>query len=95
EAQIAHVLDALELCRRQRLTSIEVRPSAQAAFNADVQRRMERSVWANGGCASWYYDARGRNTTLWPSFTAQFAARARHIDVRAYRLTRSVTATAA
>ena len=95
EAQIAHVLDALELCRRQRLTAIEVKPSAQAAFNADVQHRMERTVWATGGCASWYYDARGRNTTLWPAFTAQFAARARHIDVRAYRLTRTVTPVAA
>ena len=95
EAQIAHVLDALELCRRQRLTSIEVKPSAQAAFNADVQHRMERTVWATGGCASWYYDARGRNTTLWPAFTAQFAARARHIDARAYRLTRTVTPVAA
>ena len=95
EAQIAHVLDALELCRRQRLTSIEVKPSAQAAFNAEVQQRMERTVWATGGCASWYYDARGRNTTLWPAFTAQFAARARHIDVRAYHLTRIVTAAGA
>ena len=95
EQQIAHVLDALELCGRQRLTSIEVRPSAQAAFNADVQQRMARTVWATGGCSSWYYDARGRNSTLWPAFTAQFAARARHIDVRAYRLTRTVTAAAA
>ena len=95
EAQIAHVLDALEVCRRQRLTSIEVKSSAQAAYNAGVQQRMERTVWATGGCASWYFDARGRNTTLWPAFTAQFAARARHIDVRAYRLTRSVTAAAA
>ena len=95
EAQIAHVLEALDLCRRQRLTSIEVKPSAQAAFNEDVQHRMERTVWATGGCASWYFDAKGRNTTLWPAFTAQFAAHARHIDVRAYRLTRSVTAVAA
>ncbi|MBV8528334.1 MAG: NAD(P)/FAD-dependent oxidoreductase [Candidatus Dormibacteraeota bacterium] len=95
EAQIDHVLDALDLCRRARLSSIEVRPAAQAAFNADVQRRMRRTVWANGGCASWYYDARGRNTTLWPAFTAQFAARARRIDVKAYRLTRSVAAAAA
>lgn len=95
EAQIAHVLDALDLCRRERLTSIEVKPSAQAAFNAEVQHRMERTVWANGGCASWYFDSKGRNTTLWPAFTAQFAARTRRLDVRAYRLTRSATTAAA
>lgn len=95
EAQIAHVIDALDLCRSSRLTSIEVRPSAQAAFNAEVQRRMQRSVWSDGGCASWYIDSKGRNTTLWPAFTAQFAARTRRIDVRAYRLTRSVTRAAA
>ena len=95
EAQIAHVLDALDLCRRERLASIEVKPSAQTAFNADVQHRMARTVWTTGGCASWYRDSRGRNTTLWPGFTASFSVRARRFDARAYRLTRASDSTAA
>jgi cyclohexanone monooxygenase len=26
-------------------------------------------VWTTGGCSSWYLDAHGRNTTLWPRTT--------------------------
>ena len=29
---------------------------------------MRGTVWATG-CTSWYLDARGKNTTLWPGFT--------------------------
>jgi hypothetical protein len=40
-------------------------------------------VWVDGGCTSWYLDARGRNSTLWPDFTWRYrrrAARARPED---------------
>ena len=33
---------------------------------------MGRTVWNTGGCASWYLDAHGRNTTLWPRTTFAF-----------------------
>jgi len=29
-------------------------------------------VWTTGGCASWYLDDQGRNTTLWPGSTWRF-----------------------
>jgi len=35
---------------------------------------MQRTIWTTGGCASWYLDAHGRNTTLWPGFTFTFRA---------------------
>ena len=25
-------------------------------------------MWLEGGCASWYLDAEGNNTTLWPDY---------------------------
>jgi hypothetical protein len=51
---------------------VEARPEAQAAYNDAIQSKMGRTVWSAGGCASWYLDASGRNTTLWPSFTWRF-----------------------
>ena len=53
---------------------VEPRPEAQEAWNDDMQRRMQRTVWNTGGCASWYLDAHGRNTTLWPRTTFKFRA---------------------
>ena len=47
---------------------------------------MRGTVWTSGGCASWYLDARGRNTTLWPTFTWPFRERTRRLDPAHYEL---------
>jgi cation diffusion facilitator CzcD-associated flavoprotein CzcO len=86
EAQIAHVMEGLRTMEAQQLASVEVRADVQEAFNADVQRRLEGTVWNTGGCASWYMDANGRNTTLWPDFTWRYWQRARRFDPADYVL---------
>ena len=89
EAQVRYVLDALRTMARRGLAEVEVRREAQDAYNDDLQRRMRRTVWNAGGCASWYLDARGRNTTLWPDFTWRFQRRTRRFDADAYELRRA------
>jgi hypothetical protein len=84
EAQVPYVLGALHEMRRRGATAVEVRPEVEAAFNREVQARMTRTVWNAGGCRSWYLDAEGRNTTLWPDFTWKFVLRARRFDPRAH-----------
>jgi hypothetical protein len=72
EAQADYTLQALDHLDRQGLAAIEPRPEAQLAWNEDVQRRTKGTVWVDGGCASWYLDRHGRNTTVWPSFSISF-----------------------
>jgi cation diffusion facilitator CzcD-associated flavoprotein CzcO len=72
ESQVAYTVDALRYLRRTGTAAVEARPEAQAAYNDAIQSKMGRTVWSAGGCASWYLDASGRNTTLWPSFTWRF-----------------------
>ena len=55
------------------------------AWNADLQRRMERTVWSTGGCSSWYLDDHGRNTTLWPRSTFTFRTLLARFDVGGVR----------
>ncbi len=74
EGQARYAVRAIRLLRERRLASVEVRPEAQAAYNAWLRRRLPRSVWSSG-CRSWYHDERGRNTTLWPGSAAGFRAR--------------------
>ncbi len=57
---------------------------AQRKWNAGVQRRMKRTVWNRGGCSSWYLDAHGRNTVMWPKATFTFRRRLARFDVDAY-----------
>jgi cation diffusion facilitator CzcD-associated flavoprotein CzcO len=85
ESQLAYIVDALRVMDRRGLAAVEVRPEAQAEFVAEMRRRMRPTVWMTG-CASWYLDAGGRNTALWPGFTWEYRWRTRRFDPAAYRL---------
>ena len=86
ESQLAYVLDALRTMRREGAATVEVRRDAQVAYNDDLQRRMPPTVWSRGGCSSWYIDANGRNTTIWPDFTFRFRRQLHQFDRAAYEL---------
>ncbi len=86
ESQLAYILDCLRLMDRQGARAVEVRPEAQSAFNDELQRRMQGTVWTSG-CSSWYLDASRHNSTLWPGFTWEYRRRTRRFDAANYRLT--------
>jgi hypothetical protein len=66
---------------------VEVKQAALEAYNDHLQSRMGDTVWNSGGCASWYIDANGKNTTIWPDFTFTFWRQTREFDAAAYELT--------
>ncbi|MBC9729578.1 NAD(P)/FAD-dependent oxidoreductase [Streptomyces sp. TRM68367] len=68
--------------------ALDARADAVRAWNDRVQQRMKRTVWNTGGCTSWYQDAHGRNTTLWPGTTAEFRRATRHVDLTEYDVLR-------
>ena len=87
EAQLNYLMGALEAMDRRGATRIEVRRDAYDAYNQHVQSRLGRTVWNTGGCASWYIDRNGRNSTIWPDFTWRFWQQTRRFDEAAYELT--------
>ncbi|MBW3570834.1 MAG: NAD(P)/FAD-dependent oxidoreductase [Gemmatimonadetes bacterium] len=86
EAQIEHLLGALGHMRAHGAAALEPRPEAQEAFVAAIDRRMTGTVWTSGGCRSWYLDATGRNSTLWPDFTWRFRRRVARFDPAEYTM---------
>jgi cation diffusion facilitator CzcD-associated flavoprotein CzcO len=74
EGQARWAARAIRLLRERGLASLEVRPEAEAAHHRWIERRARGAVWATG-CRSWYLDAHGRNTTLWPASATAFRAR--------------------
>jgi cation diffusion facilitator CzcD-associated flavoprotein CzcO len=85
EAQADYTIDALRKMRDRDIATVEPLPEAQAAFNAKVQRGFKGTVYAEGECASWYRDANGRNTTIWPDFSFLLHRRLAEFDLPAYR----------
>lgn len=72
ESQLQLVTNALRELKRSDKATIEPLPEAQARYNDWVQARLSPTVWNQGGCASWYIDENGRNSTLWPDTTIAF-----------------------
>lgn len=79
ESQFNYVLSALEKLGERKTAALNVRQLVQRAFDADLQQRLGKSVWA-GGCRSWYLDEKGRNSNNWPGFTFRYRALTRQLD---------------
>jgi cation diffusion facilitator CzcD-associated flavoprotein CzcO len=84
EAQAGYIAAALRHMRSHVAGTLEVRPEAQARWNTDLQSAMRGTVWTDGGCASWYIDRTGANTTLWPGYTFKFRRLLRRFDAANY-----------
>ena len=87
ESHLNYLASALDAIDRRGIATFEVRPEVQRRYNERLQRHMRRTIWQTGGCASWYLDKHGNNTTLWPSFTFVFRHLTRRFDVAAYETT--------
>ncbi|MFJ3904673.1 flavin-containing monooxygenase [Streptomyces sp. NPDC090025] len=88
ESQVRYLLGALDAMRERGLRRVEVREDAQERFYQGLQSALARSVWNTGGCASWYLDRHGANTTMWPGFSYAFRRITRTFDIDAYHIAR-------
>jgi len=84
EAQVGHMVQALDAMEAGGYAFIEPRSDVQAAYNARLQGELAKTVWSTGGCQSWYLDAQGRNTTLWPGFTWRYIQQMKRFDLSEY-----------
>ena len=87
ESQIEYVRDALRTKELNSYATVEPRLAAQESWNADLQKRLGRTVWNSGGCSSWYLDEHGRNTIVWPRTTFTFRNLLSQFDAAAYDVT--------
>ncbi|WP_406436788.1 NAD(P)/FAD-dependent oxidoreductase [Streptomyces sp. NBC_00631] len=90
ESQLNYMADYLRQLRvLGGRAALVARPDAVAAWNHKVQERMKRTVWNTGGCTSWYLDASGRNTTIWPGTTTEFRRATQRVDLAEYDVIRA------
>lgn len=87
EAQVHYVIKCIEHMNREGATAIEATAERQRSYNAELQERMQKTVFVSG-CRNWYRSADGRNPILWPGFAFRYWMRARTVEPEAYHLTR-------
>ncbi|MDH5675084.1 MAG: NAD(P)/FAD-dependent oxidoreductase [Myxococcales bacterium] len=83
ESQFEYILGALSALQQRQAATLQVRAEAAMAFDQEMQDKLEGTVWTSG-CASWYLDENGRNTTVWPDFSFRFRNRTRKFDAMNY-----------
>ncbi len=84
ESQVHYVDSALQAMEAEKLEVLETTPQAQEAYRDLIAERSQGTVWLAGGCASWYLDKHGHNTTRWPDFTFRFRRLTRRFDRENY-----------
>ncbi len=67
-----YIVRGIETAQRIGARSIEPRADVQKKWNDEVQRALEGTVWNDGGCSSYYIDATGRNSAIYPWTTIRF-----------------------
>jgi cation diffusion facilitator CzcD-associated flavoprotein CzcO len=65
EAQIVYLMPLIAKWRAGHLATIEVSEAATEEWNRALKAKMPNTVWATGGCKSWYLDADGEPLS-WP-----------------------------
>ncbi|QWF82611.1 flavin-containing monooxygenase [Amycolatopsis sp. CA-230715] len=86
ESQISYVAEAMGLVESSGAAALDTREEAQDRFNAEIQEKLEKGIWTQGGCKSWYLDAKGVNRTIWPGFTWRYWLQTRKVDSASYDL---------
>ena len=86
ESQLHYLMQGLRFMDRRGLDVIEVREQVQQRYDEEIQRKLQGTVWESGGCASWYRNEHGKNTTIWPGSTWPFRRRLHTFDPGDYEL---------
>ncbi|MBT0568506.1 NAD(P)/FAD-dependent oxidoreductase [Williamsia sp. CHRR-6] len=76
ESQLRYINKAMRWCAERAVATVEPTVDAQAKFGRLVDALTDGTVWTSGGCTSWYLDATGRNSNLWPASIFGYRRRA-------------------
>ncbi len=82
EAQARYAAQAIGELRSRRLSFVDVKPSVEQAFRAELAAKMKNTVWTTG-CQSWYQTPDG-DVFLWPAATFDYWWRTRRVELADY-----------
>lgn len=77
EAQLEYVLRCLRELQQSGQGTIEVHEDAEAEYTRMIHTEMDKTVWKQGGCRSWYHGKRGHVVAMFPGFSFSYRALAR------------------
>lgn len=85
ECQVDHVMKLLQEKARRKAARVEVTREAQEGFVASVRAAMRKTVWGTASCGSWYSNARGEISALWPHNCTSYWKQTSTLDLSSYK----------
>jgi cation diffusion facilitator CzcD-associated flavoprotein CzcO len=89
EHQVDYIISMLDKMRDDGLAAIAPKQASFDAYNQEMAERVPSTVWASGGCDSWYFDKSG-TPNLYPFRPDRYLNDMHDPDFSEYRLIRKV-----
>jgi len=84
ESQARYITRCIHLLRKSDAQFMTVRDEKQKQFNAELQKRIAKSVLVHENCNSYFRTETGRITTQWPGLMLEYRWRTRRVRKRDY-----------
>lgn len=92
EYQVDYLIQCLDEMKREELEAMAPTQEAFDDYNAEIRETLPKTIWATGGCDSWYLDKTGLpNLYPWPP--SRFRKEMKRPDFGEYRRIRDARAT--
>ncbi len=72
EAQMNYIMRAISEVEQRGKRLIEVKDTAEDSYTRHIHQEMEKTVWHQGGCNSWYKSKSGKVIAMFPGFSFTF-----------------------
>ncbi len=80
ECQVNYTIQVLREMMARDARLLEVKESTEDEFKEGLDKQMEKTVWGQAKCGSWYANDKGIITTLWPWSCLNYWRKTRTVD---------------
>jgi cation diffusion facilitator CzcD-associated flavoprotein CzcO len=83
--QYNYILDAIKRLREGGYRHLDLKPAVLNQWRDEMEERSARSVWAQGGCQTWYVTKEDVSTNNWPGPWLEYKRRTRRGNPAEYQ----------
>lgn len=90
ESQLAYIEKSIRAVQKSGSQSLEVKAVEEAKYTDMIHREMEKTVWKQGGCTSWYQSNSGHVIAMFPGFSFSYKRLAANFKAQHHDFTTDV-----
>ena len=82
EQAVGYIMQCISMAGENQLMGVSA--AAEKRYNEQIQAALGETVWAKGGCNSWYMREDGRIATLYPYNARRWKRQMRRVDATGF-----------